>query len=67
MVGLRKKGVALVFLGVVVIGSGAGILQIHREQKQERQNLRAGVIRDQQLLLLKLQQQKQQHQPQQPE
>lgn len=57
MAGALKKGVALVFLGVVVIGTGAGILQIYREQKQERQNLRAVVIRDQQLLVLKLQQQ----------
>jgi hypothetical protein len=57
MASARKKGIALVFLGVVVLGTGFGILEIHLEQKQERANLHAGVIRDQQLLALKLQQQ----------
>ncbi|BBM97822.1 protein PET117 [Marchantia polymorpha subsp. ruderalis] len=54
--GSRTRILALLFFGVVAVGTGAGIFEVHREQKLERQALHQGVIRDQHLLALKEQQ-----------
>ncbi|KAL3700735.1 hypothetical protein R1sor_018757 [Riccia sorocarpa] len=53
---MGRRSVALLFFGVVTLGTGAGIFIVHREQKLEREALHAGVIRDQKMLAFKEQQ-----------
>ena len=52
------------FLVAVVVFTGVGIGAVHSMQQQERANLHLGVIRDQQLLALKKQQQMESQQEQ---
>lgn len=40
-------------LVLVTLGTGGGIYAIHRSQTTERENLHKGVLRDQELYLLK--------------
>lgn len=47
------QGRATAVLAVVVLLTGAGIVSVHRSQQQERENLHKGVIRDEQLRMLK--------------
>ncbi|CAK9271241.1 unnamed protein product [Sphagnum jensenii] len=53
---------AVGFLVAVLAITAAGILQVHTMQKRERENLHAGVIRDERLMADKKQQQQQQQQ-----
>ena len=56
MAGSRNFG-ALGFMAAVLLTTAAGIAAVHSMQKEERANLHQGVIRDQQLMALKKQQQ----------
>ncbi|CAM6024104.1 unnamed protein product [Sphagnum balticum] len=63
----RKKkcsATAVGFLVAVLAITAAGIVQVHTMQKRERENLHAGVIRDERLMADKKQQQQQQQQQQ---
>ncbi len=55
---------AVGFLVAVLAITAAGIVQVHTMQKRERENLHAGVIRDERLMADKKQQQEQQQQQQ---
>lgn len=56
MAGSRNFG-AIGFMAAVLLATAAGIGAVHSMQKEERANLHQGVIRDQQLMALKKQQQ----------
>lgn len=56
MAGSRNFG-ALGFMAAVLLATATGIAAVHSMQKEERANLHQGVIRDQQLMALKKQQQ----------
>jgi hypothetical protein len=55
---------AVGFLVAVLAITAAGIVQVHTMQKRERENLHAGVIRDERLMADKKQQQQQQQRQQ---